>query len=145
MRTICSTRQGVSFEHVDCDEERGAGAAADALCRGTEQPRWDAPPIKMISVWVGGFIGLVMLCFGMLLGASWTVQALDQRCRRLAAERRELNEWRLALREASRRGARYGNLNAPSVTKSSDGSGPTTPTTYGDNSQAETSRAGARH
>lgn len=98
----------------------------------------------MISVWVAGFIGLVMLCFGMLLGASWTVQALDQRCRRLAAERRKLNEWRLALQGASGRGARSGDVNASSVRNSSGVGGRVSAATHGDNSQAEISRAGAR-
>lgn len=44
-------------------------------------------------------VGLLMLCVGVLLGATWTVQALDRRSRHLAIERQKLNELRLALKE----------------------------------------------
>jgi hypothetical protein len=38
---------------------------------------------------------------GLLVGTSWTVRVIDERCRRLAAQRRELNEWRRALQESA--------------------------------------------
>lgn len=46
---------------------------------------------------------LVLLSFGagLLVGTSWTVRVVDERYRRLAAERRELNEWRRALQESA--------------------------------------------
>lgn len=55
----------------------------------------------MSTVWIAGLVVLLMLCFGMLLGTSWTVQALDRQSRRLALERQELNAERLAAQEAS--------------------------------------------
>lgn len=46
--------------------------------------------------------GLLLTCLGLLLGASWTVQALQPKLRRQADERRKLNaEW-LAVRTARR-------------------------------------------
>jgi hypothetical protein len=86
----------VGCEHVEHDEERGAGAAAAAerLCRGTELLRRDVPPITMTTTWIAVIVGLVLLCLGVLVGSAWTVQALDRQYRRLAIERQELNEWR---------------------------------------------------
>lgn len=47
-----------------------------------------------------GLILLACLCVGMLLGTTFTVQAIQPRLRRQAAERRRLNaEWQ-AVREA---------------------------------------------
>jgi hypothetical protein len=66
----------------------------------------------MTIVWVAVFIGLPLLCLGALVGTSWTDQALCARYNRLAAERRELNEWRLALQEADRHRVWYGNQTA---------------------------------
>ncbi|HET9117636.1 MAG TPA: hypothetical protein VFN75_06110 [Pseudonocardiaceae bacterium] len=44
----------------------------------------------------------LLVCLGLLLGSTWTVQALQARFRRLAQERRRLNdEW-----SAMRRGRR---------------------------------------
>jgi hypothetical protein len=93
----------VGCEHAEHDGERGAGAAAAAegLCRGAELPQRDVPPIKMTTIWIAGIVGLLLLCFGALLGSSWTVQSLDQQYRRLAIERRELNEWRHELQETN--------------------------------------------
>jgi hypothetical protein len=101
-RTIFSTRKGVGCEHVEHDGERGAGAtaAADGLCRGAELPRRDAPPITMTTIWIAGIVGLLLLCIGALVGSAWTVQELDHQYRRLAIERRELNEWRHTHQEA---------------------------------------------
>jgi hypothetical protein len=102
-RTIFSTRKGVGCEHVEHDGERGAGAAAaaDGLCRGAELPQRDVPPIKMTTIWIAGIVGLLLLCLGALVGSSWTVQSLDQQYRRLAIERRKLNERRHTLQETS--------------------------------------------
>jgi hypothetical protein len=39
-------------------------------------------------------IGVLLVCFGLLLGATWTIQAAQPRLRRQAEERRMLNdEW----------------------------------------------------
>lgn len=45
---------------------------------------------------------LMLLCFGALLGASWTTQVLGGVSRRHAAERRMLNEGWRALEDARR-------------------------------------------
>jgi hypothetical protein len=92
---ICSTRKGVGRAQVEHDEERGAG-------RGPELPRRDVPPITMSAVLIACFGGLLLLCLGTLVGASWTDQVLCARYERVARERRELEEWRLALQEADR-------------------------------------------
>ncbi|MGH3884963.1 MAG: hypothetical protein ACRDSZ_00065 [Pseudonocardiaceae bacterium] len=47
-------------------------------------------------------VAVLLVCFGLLLGASWTTQALQPRLRQQAEERRRLNtEWS-ALRTARR-------------------------------------------
>jgi cell division protein FtsL len=97
--------------HVEHNGERGAGAAAAAngQRRGTEPSRRDVPPITMTAVWVAVLSGVLLLCLGVLVGASWTDQALGQRHRRLANERRELNEWHRMLEETSQGCIRCGN------------------------------------
>jgi hypothetical protein len=46
--------------------------------------------------------GVLLVCLGMLLGTSWTVQALQPKLRRQAQERRRLNEEWSAVRTARR-------------------------------------------
>ncbi|MGH4010560.1 MAG: hypothetical protein ACRDTH_20780 [Pseudonocardiaceae bacterium] len=53
----------------------------------------------MITVWVVVLVGLLLLFPGVLMGSSWTDQALDQQYRRLAIERRELDECHRELHE----------------------------------------------
>ncbi|MGH3867310.1 MAG: hypothetical protein ACRDQ4_14430 [Pseudonocardiaceae bacterium] len=55
----------------------------------------------MTAVGIASLGGMLLLCLGTLVGTSWTDQVLGARYRRLAIERRELNEWRHALQEAS--------------------------------------------
>ncbi len=43
---------------------------------------------------------VILVCLGLLLGASWTIQALQPKLRRQAEERRRLNEEWLAVRTA---------------------------------------------
>ncbi|MGH3899371.1 MAG: hypothetical protein ACRDTA_14245 [Pseudonocardiaceae bacterium] len=45
---------------------------------------------------------LLLLCLGLLLGASWTIQAVQPKLRRQAVERRRLNEEWSAVRTARR-------------------------------------------
>jgi hypothetical protein len=45
---------------------------------------------------------LLLLCLGVLLGTSWTLQAIQYKLHRLAEERRRLNEEWLAIRAARR-------------------------------------------
>ncbi len=48
-------------------------------------------------------VAVLLVCLGLLLGATWTIQAMQYRLRRQAEERRRLNaEW-AALRTARRR------------------------------------------
>jgi len=44
--------------------------------------------------------GLMLICLGLLLGSSWTVQALETKLQRQAEERHKLNEEWLAIRAA---------------------------------------------
>jgi MFS superfamily sulfate permease-like transporter len=55
----------------------------------------------MTGLWIVGILMLLSLGAGLLVGTSWSIHALDRRYRRLAIERRELNEGRRALHEAS--------------------------------------------
>ncbi|MGH3765070.1 MAG: hypothetical protein ACRDS0_26165 [Pseudonocardiaceae bacterium] len=48
--------------------------------------------------------GLFLVCLGLLLGATWTTQALQTQLRRQAEERRRLNEEWLAVRTARHQG-----------------------------------------
>ncbi len=58
------------------------------------------PPQSAVSVQAAGLSLLACLCFGVLLGTAWTVQALQPKLRRQAEERRRLNaEWQ-AVRHA---------------------------------------------
>jgi len=45
---------------------------------------------------------VLLVCLGMLLGATWTIQALQPRLRRQAEERRRLNQEWLAVHAAHR-------------------------------------------
>jgi len=83
--------------------ECGAGAAfaAGRRRRGTKLSRRDIPPIGMIGFEIAGILMLLSLGVGLLVGTSWNIHALDLRYRSLATERRELNDWRRALQEAS--------------------------------------------
>jgi hypothetical protein len=76
--------------------------------------------IKMTAIWIAGLCGLLSLCLGALMGTSWADQALDQRYRRLAIERRELDEWRHTLQNTSLRCALCGN---PTILSTGDRSG----------------------
>ena len=49
-------------------------------------------------------VAALLVCLGLLLGSTWTTQALQPRLRRHAEERRRLNEDWLAIRSTRRRG-----------------------------------------
>jgi hypothetical protein len=58
------------------------------------------PPQCAVTIQVAGLVLLACLCVGMLLGTTWTLQALQPKLRRQAEERRRLNaEWQ-AVRDA---------------------------------------------
>jgi hypothetical protein len=46
--------------------------------------------------------GVLLICLGLLLGTTWTIQALQPKLRRQAEERRRLNEEWSAVRTARR-------------------------------------------
>ncbi|HWR48410.1 MAG TPA: hypothetical protein VN327_12495 [Pseudonocardiaceae bacterium] len=100
--------------HVEHDEERGAGAtaAANGQRRGAKLSRRVLPPITMTAGCAAVLGGLLVLFLGVLVGTSWTDQALGHRYRRQAIERRELDEWRRTLQETSQRCAWCGNSTA---------------------------------
>jgi hypothetical protein len=63
----------VGCENIEYDEEHRAGGALYCLCRETEQPQRDLLAITMSTVGVIGLCGFLTLCFGMLLGSTWSV------------------------------------------------------------------------
>jgi hypothetical protein len=100
------------YERVECSRRRGTDSAvANKVQRkGNESSKQDASSIMMTSIWGVGLIGLLLLFFGVLVGSTWTIQAVNRQYRRLAIERRELNEWRLELQQTNVRCARCGHL-----------------------------------
>ncbi|HKR52532.1 MAG TPA: hypothetical protein VJT72_23735 [Pseudonocardiaceae bacterium] len=59
---------------------------------------WRSTPLYTVALMI--LVAVLLLCFGLLLGATWTVQALQPKLRRQAEERRRLNaEW-VAVRAA---------------------------------------------
>jgi hypothetical protein len=55
----------------------------------------------------------LLICLGLLLGATWTTQVLQRTLRRLAEERRRLNEEWLAVRAAWRQRGRCPHCASP--------------------------------
>ncbi|MGH3854064.1 MAG: hypothetical protein ACRDR6_11315 [Pseudonocardiaceae bacterium] len=69
--------------------------------------------VPQSSVTLEVSVGVLLVCLGLLLGSTWTIQALQARFRRLAMERRRLNEEWLALRAALQRRGRCRRCGAP--------------------------------
>jgi cell division protein FtsL len=59
-------------------------------------------------------VAALLVCFGLLLGASWTTQALQSRLRQQAEERRRLNEEWSAVRTARRQRGECPRCRSPS-------------------------------
>jgi sulfite exporter TauE/SafE len=59
---------------------------------------WRDAPQSAVTLQV--LSGVLLVCLGLLLGTSWTIQALQPTLRRQAEERRKLNEEWTALRTA---------------------------------------------
>jgi hypothetical protein len=57
-----------------------------------------------VTLQLAGIVLLVCLSLGVLLGMTWTVQALQPNLRRQAEERRRLNAQWQDVREAGKRG-----------------------------------------
>jgi hypothetical protein len=80
--------------------ERDAGAPYAGRQGGNQRSWWQPPRSGVTTLLVLGAV--MLLCFGALLGASWTTQVLGGVSRRHAAERRMLNEGWRALEDARR-------------------------------------------
>lgn len=91
----------------------------------------------MNTVWIAGLFGLLMLCLGLLLGSSWTVQALD---RQLASQRRKLNARHLEMQETGLCCSWGGNLTVSADRSSSSVGGEVIAALHDDNPLTGTSR-----
>jgi hypothetical protein len=78
---------------------RGPGSGSETSWRGPPQ----SPLTDQLFSW-SPLSAVLLVCFGLLLGASWTTQALRPKFRRQAEERRRLNDEWSAVRTARRRG-----------------------------------------
>jgi hypothetical protein len=86
-------------DHVDISLER------DTLPRNTavgpssgSETSWRNAPQNRVTIQV--LSAILLVCLGLLLGSTWTIQALQPKLRRQAEERRRLNEEWLAVRTA---------------------------------------------
>ncbi len=61
---------------------------------------WRNTPLSAVTVQV--LSAILLVCLGVLLGATWTIQVLQPRLRRQGEQRRRLNEEWSAVRAASR-------------------------------------------
>lgn len=88
-------------DRVDISPEHGRRFLVPALPRPGSDTSWRDTPQSPVILQV--LSGVLLVCLGVLLGATWTTQALQPRLRRQAEERRRLNaEW-LAVRTARRK------------------------------------------
>ncbi len=92
-------------DHVDISSERDTPPRGSARgpWPGSEASWRGSPQSTVTNPLLGGVLGAVLLvCFGLLLGATWATQALRPKLRRQAEERRRLNEEWSAVRTARR-------------------------------------------
>lgn len=84
--------------HVGISPERDAPPRSTnrELQRGSPTS-WRITPQIPMTMQV--LIGVLLVCLGLLLGTTWTIQALQARLRRRAEERRRLNEEWMAIRK----------------------------------------------
>lgn len=94
-------RQGVGSDHVNISPERDTLARISAAGPWPgSATSWRGTPRCTVNLTV--LSAVLLVCLALLLGASWTVQALQPKLRRQADERRRLNaEWS-AVRAARR-------------------------------------------
>lgn len=72
----------------------------------TSRTSWRDVPQRAVTLPALGWLvlgALLLICFGLLLGASWTTQAMQPKLRQQAEERRRLNQEWVELRQAQRR------------------------------------------
>ncbi len=99
----CSTDEEGADNHVNISPERDytlPRSAAIRPCAGSETS-WRTTPQSTVTIEILGAV--ILVCLGLLLGASWTIQAVQPKLRRQAEERRRLNEEWLAVRTARQR------------------------------------------
>jgi hypothetical protein len=88
-------------DHVDISPERDALARVPA---GEPRPgsatSWRNAPQSTVTLQMLG--GVLLICLGLLLGVTWTIQALQPNLCRQAEERRRLTEEWSAVRTARR-------------------------------------------
>ncbi|MGH3974646.1 MAG: hypothetical protein ACRDS9_15150 [Pseudonocardiaceae bacterium] len=98
-----STDEEGADDHVDISPERDypLSRSPAGWPRAGSETSWRNTPQNTVTIQVLGAV--MLLCLGLLLGTSWTIQALQPKLRRQAEERRRLNEEWLAVREARRR------------------------------------------
>jgi hypothetical protein len=90
--------------HVDISPERDALPRNPAVgpWPGSETS-WRSTPQGTVTLTV--LSAVLLVCLGLLLGTSWTIQALQPKLRRQAEERRRLNaEWSAVRTTRQRRG-----------------------------------------
>jgi hypothetical protein len=89
------------IDHVDISPEHDTLARSPAADPGPEsETSWRHVPQNRVTIQALGAVLLV--CLGLLLGATWTTQALQPSLRRRAEERHRLNEEWSAVRTAQR-------------------------------------------
>ena len=93
-------------DHADISSERDIPPqrSAHGPWPGSETS-WRGPPQRSVThqllSW-NALSAILLVCLGLLLGATWTTQALRPNLRRRAEERRRLNEEWSAVRTARR-------------------------------------------
>ncbi len=95
-----STDEEGADDHVDISPERDytlPRSAAGWPYAGSETS-WRNTPQSTVTIHVLGAV--ILVCLGLLLGTSWTIQAVQPKLRRQAEERRRLNEEWLAVHAA---------------------------------------------
>lgn len=103
--TLTPMRKG-DGNHVDISSERDT--APRGSVRGPwpgSDTSWRDPPRSAVTHDLLGWGvpgALLLICLGLLLGATWTTQALRPKLHRQAEERRRLNEEWSAVRTARR-------------------------------------------
>jgi hypothetical protein len=95
-------------DHVNISPERGTFARSTAgVPWAGNDTSWRNEPQNTMTIQVLG--ASLLVCLGLLLGSSWTIQALQPKLRQQAEERRRLNEEWLAVRTARRQCSRCGS------------------------------------
>jgi hypothetical protein len=79
-----------SSSHIGLSLERDTLSRSRAGELWTGSASWRYAPQSAMTIEV--LVGVLLVCLGLLLGTSWTIQASQPKLRRQAMERRRLNE-----------------------------------------------------